>query len=318
MDCRRDITFIAYDTLCRICISDPVKNVRELLEQAKALALSVQYTLNMYDSDSELSRLCSSYIPGRPEKISKMLFDFICLNLEFSQQTEGNFDFTVGTLVKMWNFLSDQPEIPDKKKIGCIRKSVGYHKVHLKQEREVVFDTEGMILDPGASGKGYALGLTVDFLKNHGILHAVLDFGGNVFVIGGKKDLEEKEKPWRVAIRHPNSHGNLGVVELMNRGIATSSWYEHGFEKNGRIYHHLLNPYTGEPQESDISSVSIISSYAIYTDFVSTAFFIMGMEKGCRLMKYLKHCKNIDVDYIAIKKNGELSTSDGIKFIANC
>lgn len=316
MDHQRDITFIAYDTLCRIYIADPVKNEVDLLEQTKALALSVQNTLNMYDADSELSRLCSSYIPGKPEKISEMLFDFILQNLEFSKQTEGNFDFTVGPLMKMWNFLADRPEIPDKEKIRRIRKRVGYKKIHLTSKKEILFDVDGMTLDPGASGKGYALELTADFLKNHGIVHAVLDFGGNVFVIGGKKNLEEKEEPWRVAIRHPNGHGNLGIVELMNKGISTSSWYEHGFEKNGKIYHHLLNPYTGEPQESDISSVSIVSSRAVYTDFVSTAFFIMGMEKGKHLIKYLKNHKNIDVDYIALKKNGELFTSDGIKFVA--
>ena len=307
------ITFVAYDTICTVCISGPTEeSSRLLLEKAKRLALLVHNTLSMYDPDSELSKLCASYTFGKPAVVSKMLYDFIKLNLEFSQQTDGAFDFTVGPLVKLWDFLGDHPQIPGDQDLERVKKRVGFHHVHLSSARqEVVFDAADMMLDPGASGKGYALQLVSDFLKESGVKKGVLDFGGNLFVLGSKPSTEGKEEPWSVGIRCPDKKSMIGAVNLSDRGIATSSWYEHCFRKGGRIYHHLLDPLTGRPQEMDISSVSIISSKAVYTDFLSTAFFVMGFEAGCKLATHIRDRKGIDVDYVVLKKDGRLLASKG-------
>lgn len=312
----KKITFIAYDTLCTIRISQPEgKDAGSVLMQARALALSVQDTLNMYSPDSELSRLCASYTPGVPAPVSPMLYDFIRLNLEFSQRTDGAFDFTVGPLVKLWDFLSENPRIPPEQALEGAMKQVGYRHVRLdSRQQAVVFDREGMTLDPGASGKGYALGLAADFLKDSGVRSAVLDFGGNLFVIGHKPSGTGQADTWRVGIRHPDRDGCLGTVCLAGRGIATSSWYEHSFCKGDTVYHHLLDPYTGRPKEMDISSVSILSSGAVYTDLLSTAFFVMGHEAGCALAHHLRHSRNIDVDYVILKKDGSVLSSEGACF----
>lgn len=127
----RTITFVAFDTLCAISIFGEEACVPEqekeacLLEQAKALVLSVQDTLNMYDPKSELSRLCASYIPGKPQKVSPVLWEFIWLNLEFSGQTGGMFDFTVGPLVKLWDVLAEEPKIPEGKMLKEAMERVG-------------------------------------------------------------------------------------------------------------------------------------------------------------------------------------------------
>lgn len=310
------ITFVAYDTLCTIRILEPpAGHASSLLSQAKELACSVQRTLNMYDPGSELSRLCAGYTPGIPAGISEMLYQFIRLNLEFSEQTGGAFDFTVGPLVKLWNFLAEHPEIPTDRELDRAMQTVGYRHVRLSDgRREVTMDVPGMSLDPGASGKGFALDLVVDFFKAEGVKNAVLDFGGNLFVLGHKPSFEGKREQWRVGIRHPDQKNFLGSVCLADRGIATSSWYEHSFQKNGVVYHHLLDSRTGKPQETDISSVSILSSEAVYTDLLSTAFFVMGFERGCALAEQLKSGQGIDVDYVVLKKDGSLAASEGACF----
>ena len=339
----RTITFAAFDTLCTIsifgekgeggflpgegrkdkcfigkqgeeaCLPGQEKEAF-LLEQAKALVLSVQDTLNMYDPKSELSRLCASYIPGEPQKVSPMLWEFIQLNVEFSRQTGGMFDFTVGPLVKLWDVLAEEPKIPEGKMLKEAMERVGCQHIHLLPDSQsVIFDRPGMVLDPGASGKGFGLGLAADFLKKRGIKHGILDFGGNLFAIGGKPGGERtgEERAWRVGIRHPDKPAFLGPVELADRGIATSSWYEHCFQKEGKIYHHLLNPFTGKPQETDISSVSILSSRAVYTDLLSTAFFVMGAEKGCKLAEELEAGHGVDVGYVVLKRDGSSLCSLG-------
>lgn len=247
-------------------------------------------------------------------KVSSRLYDFIRLNLEFSRLTEGWFDFTVGPLVKLWDILARDPRAPEEKELRQAAGKVGCQHVHTEEEsRGIVFDVPGMVLDPGASGKGYALGTVADFLQANQVRHAVLDFGGNLFVIGQKPSEGGRTKPWRAGIRHPDKEHFLGSVKLDGRGIATSSWYEHCFRKEGTIYHHLLDPHTGRPGETDISSVSVLSSKAVYTDFLSTAFFVMGVQKGRMLAERLKP-HGIDADYVVLKKDGSLSASKGAEF----
>lgn len=312
----KEIIFVAYDTLCSLRLPEPVHGGSDkLLDQARTLALKVQNTLNMYDPQSELSRLCSSYTPGKKEKVSKMLWEFVKLNLKFSQQTEGSFDFTVGPLMKLWDFAAEKPKRPSAEKLREAAGRVGYGRVHVDLELpEVWFDAPGMVLDPGASGKGYALEVVCDFLRERGVEDAVLDFGGNLFAIGGKRKGDGRKRPWRAAVRSPNRGEILGTVELYNRGIGTSSWYEHGFEMDGTVYYHLLDPATGLPQRTDISSVSILSSSALYTDLMSTAFFIMGFEQGCKLAERIKNQESVDLDYVVLKSDGEIEASEGAHF----
>ena len=80
----------------------------------------------------------------------------------------------------------------------------------------------------------------------------------------------------------------FGTVQLQDAGIATSSWYEHSFQKNGTVYHHLLDPRTGYPMPLTLKSVSILSSRPVYTDLLSTAFFILGEEEGGVLVDRLR------------------------------
>lgn len=312
----KETVFVAYDTVCSIRIEETEnKESGLILKEAKKLAKQVQNTLNMYDPISELSRLCLSYIPGKKITVSKMLWEFIKVNLEFSYRTEGVFDFTVGPLMKLWDFTAEHPKPPPEYKLERALDRVGFQKVHTDSAApEVTFDVPGMVLDPGASGKGYALRLAADWLKERGVNRAVLDFGGNLFAIGGKQGLGGEERPWKAAIRSPQRDAVLGTVELCNRGIATSSWYEHGFEKNGTVYHHLLDVKTGKPRNTDISSVSVLSSNALYTDLMSTAFFVMGVKKGCALAEEIEEETGVDLDYVVLKTDGELIASKNACF----
>ena len=91
----------------------------------------------------------------------------------------------------------------------------------------------------------------------------------------------------------------FGTVQLQDAGIATSSWYEHSFQKNGTVYHHLLDPRTGYPMPLTLKSVSILSSRPVYTDLLSTAFFILGEEEGGVLVDRLRRDSGEMIEYVA-------------------
>lgn len=117
------------------------------------------------------------------------------------------------------------------------------------------------------------------------------------------------------SIRDPDNTGSVfGTVQLQDAGIATSSWYEHSFQKNGTVYHHLLDPRTGYPMPLTLKSVSILSSRPVYTDLLSTAFFILGEEEGGVLVDRLRRDSGEMIEYVAVREDGTVAASPGAAF----
>ena len=310
------VRFIAYDTTCSVGI-DAAQNAPAILAEAQQVALGVQAALSMFDAGSELSRLCTGYTPGVPCPVSDMLYSFLECNLQLAAATDGVFDPTVAPLVKLWDFTAQQPAAPAPEALAEALGRVGYRHIALDPAKKaVVFDRPGVGFDPGASGKGFALGLVVDTLRAHGVETAVLDFGNNLFVLG-QKHTAEGPRPWKVAIRDPDDYGgDIGAVPLADMGVSTSSWYEHCFRQNGKVYHHILNARTGMPQELLLKSVSILSSAGLYTDLLSTAFFLLGEEKGAALVERYRAQSGERIEYVAVRLDGTVAASAGAGFTA--
>lgn len=317
---QRQLSFIAYDTICKVTITVPEGADGEmLLGAAGDLAAQVETTLSMFDGQSELSRMCMSYVPGQPYPVSLMLFTFMEQTLVAAAMTDGAFDPTVGPLVKLWDFLADSPRVPEEQEILRTLDRVGYRHITMDQERRAaVFDREGIVFDPGAAGKGFALELVAGLLREKGVTQAILDFGGNLYVIGGKVNQDTGELlPWKTAVRNPDALDSvIGTVPMMDCGIATSSWYEHCFKKDGEVYHHLLNPITGYPLPLKLKSVSILSSSGTLTDLLSTVFFVLGEEKGSQLLAQMRERTGERIEYIAVLEDGQVRASEGAEFRA--
>nr|WP_287227466.1 FAD:protein FMN transferase [Oscillibacter sp.] len=218
-------------------------------------------------------------------------------------------------MVKLWDFLSQTPQIPSAERIRAVLDRVGYQHVRLdRNTRTVTFDLLESVWIR-AQLEGLRPGLTVDRLRQGGVRQAVLDYGGNLFVIGAHQDAQGGTRPWKVAIRDPDNTGSVfGTVQLQDAGIATSSWYEHSFQKNGTVYHHLLDPRTGYPMPLTLKSVSILSSRPVYTDLLSTAFFILGEEEGGVLVDRLRRDSGEMIEYVAVREDGTVAASPGAAF----
>lgn len=316
---QRQLSFIAYDTMCRISAAVPSGiDGTVILKAARKLAVQVEETLSMFDGRSELSRMCREYVPGQAYALSPMLFTFMEQTLKVAEMTGGAFDPTVGPLVKLWDFLAEDPKIPAKTDLREVLDHVGYQHILMERERQAaVFDCAGLGFDPGAAGKGFALELVAELLKAHSVTQAVLDFGGNLYVIGGKRDAAAgKRLPWNVAVRNPDAVDSMiGMVPMEDCGIATSSWYEHCFEKDGKLYHHLLNPKTGYPMPLKLKSVSILSSSATLTDLLSTAFFVLGEREGAGLVEQMRVLTGEKIEFVAVLEDGRVRASEGARFV---
>jgi thiamine biosynthesis lipoprotein len=144
----------------------------------------------------------------------------------------------------------------------------------------------GQSVDLGGIGKGFASDRFMEIFQEYGVTSAFSNIGGNVSTLGNKPD----GSPWRVGIRHPRLNGLLGAVTVTGKAVVTSGDYErYFFGRDGRRFHHILNPITGYPADSGLISVTVVTDSAMTADALSTAVFVAGLKRGLVMMeKYLR------------------------------
>ena len=203
--------------------------------------------------------------------------------LEIAEKSCGAFDPSVGPLVRLWGINTENARVPSDSEIETARSLVDWKKVRL-EGREVFLEEKGMSLDLGGIAKGYAADEIVRILEKHRVKRAVIDLGGNIYVYGRKKNGEA----WRVGVRNPREKDGNPILTLRldeSGSVVTSGVYERFFERDGKIYHHILDPKSGRPSNSGILSVTIVDSSSMRADALSTTAFILGPERFQELFK---------------------------------
>ena len=223
----------------------------------------------------------------RPVKVSADFFGVMESALFYAAISDGAFDPTVGPLTALWDIGGKNQKIPLQHEIDEVLLLVNFNDVELDRANSTVFlRQEGMALDLGAIAKGYAADEAAAIIKNAGIPRAIIDLGGNILVLGEKKD----KTLWSVGVQDPyDSRGvYLGIIQVPEKTVVTSGVYERFFEADGISYHHIFSPFDGYPMQNDLLSVTIITDSSMTADALSTAVFVMGYEKGKALIESLE------------------------------
>jgi thiamine biosynthesis lipoprotein len=189
--------------------------------------------------------------------------------------TGGLFDPAIGSVSRLWTWGEDGA-VPHPDSIAAALARVGLDKLSAKGPGRVT-------LDLGGVAKGYAVGLAARKIESLGFRSAIITAGGDMRLVGRRPD----GKPWRIAIRHPRKPGAfIGFLKLSDTSVSTSGDYERCFVRDGRRYHHILDPRTGMPGERSVS-VTVVGPDAATSDALSTGLFLMGPEEGARLVESL-------------------------------
>ncbi len=212
----------------------------------------------------------------------------------YSELTDGRFDITVYPLSKLWDFKNGS--IPSDKDIAMALKSVGYEKIE-QNKNEVRLN--GTKIDLGGIAKGYISFKAREYLEGRGVENAVLNFGGNIVLMGD----EYRE----VEIKNPFKDGKIATLYLKDTSIVTSGTYERFIEKDGKKYHHILDPDTGYPCDSDVVSATIICKNPTDADALSTACVVLGCKEATNLIDRLD-----GVEAVFVTIDGKIHTSSGI------
>lgn len=250
---------------------------RVQLETAVDLAFEevrrIDDLLSNYKPRSEWSQV-NREAANRAVRVSPELFDFLKTCIEYSWQSGGTFDITVGPLVRVWGFYKGAGRLPHRAEIRGALARVGYQKVLLDEENQSVrFARTGVEIDPGGIGKGYAVDRVVEILKERGIRSALVSGGGSsIYGLGAPPG----EKGWPVKIRHPRTpKQTVADLVLHDLSMSTSGTSEKFFAAGGKIYSHVFDPRTGYPAQG-VLSVSVTAPRTIDSEAWTKPFFIQG------------------------------------------
>jgi thiamine biosynthesis lipoprotein len=288
-------------------------NAEKAIEEAFAEMERINSLLNNYDPTSEVSRI-NQNAGGTAVEISLETMAALKRAISFCDMTGGALDITIGPLLKLWGFGTDDVGMaasePDA---GAIRKAkslVDYHALELaeqatadgKMKRTARLAKQGMWIDVGSFSKGFVADKAMVILRKKGIRNVLVIAGGTVCAMGHKPD----GSLWQVGIQHPRKPGGLmAVVSLKDSSISTSGDYEIYYEKKGKRRTHIIDPRTGAPVPG-LQSASVIAPVGMTSDALSTSLFVLGPENGISLVKKLP-----GVEALIVSEGGKVIFSDG-------
>ncbi|MBE9502839.1 MAG: FAD:protein FMN transferase [Proteobacteria bacterium] len=245
--------------------------------------------------------------PGENVSVSEETLDLVEAGLHFHAISQGSFDITLGKLIDLWRFKDEEEgqSPPPDDDIKAAIKISGPQNLNIDRPGKTISTIADVHLDLGGIAKGFIIDRAGELLAQRNVKNFIIDAGGDMIVKGKKGD-----KAWRVGLRHPRKPGEvLASLDLNGdlTSIVTSGDYEQVFFHEGKRYHHILDPSTGYPAKG-LMSVTIKAGDAKSADALSTAVFVLGKEKGLRLIESLNGVEGVLVD-----EDSKVTISSGLK-----
>lgn len=304
------VRFLAFNTVIDIEAYGEPEACRAAFEEARALCRRYERLFSRTLPHSDIARINEA--AGAAVAIDPLTYDLLSKALGYCAESEGAFDITVGPAVRLWNF--HKGVVPDDRKLAEAVRHVNWRALALwkapasagaasdigtKGAASAPTADEGgasgplacfaqladpaSALDAGGIAKGWIADALVAAMRAHGLSGVIVNLGGNVAVSGAKPTGE----PWNVGIRNPANPATLiGAVPLTGGSAVTSGVYERCFTAlDGTFYHHILNPRTGMPVDTDVAGVTVICEKSVDAEGFSTTLLALGLDRGRALVR---------------------------------
>ena len=237
----------------------------------------IESALSLHLSQSEIAAI-NENAGVQPVEVSQRTFDLLQRAKELSEQSDGAFDITIAPVVELWGITSDHPHVPTDEELAQAMALMGLEDLVLDEEACTAYLTRpGMAIDLGGLAQGWTADQLREYARELGAGRGYVSRGGNLMTIGERPD----GHPFQFGLRDPQGDAStyLGTVTLEDGcTMATTGGYERYFEEDGIRYHHVLDPRTGYPADSDLLSVAVISKDGTLADYLSTTLFVQGLE----------------------------------------
>ena len=294
------VTFRAFDTLCVVSADVDAAALREI----EALCARYELLLSRFNPESRLFAL--NAVAGKWIDVGEELANVLHAALGYCERTGGLFDITMGGVCRLWDFK--RGVVPDGAAIAEALAHVDWRNVQIEGTQARIADSQATI-DLGGMAKGYIADKVIDLLKRRGATSGVINLGGNVACLGGKPD----GSAWNVGLRAPVPSGgslqaaSFASVPVRGKSVVTSGVYERAFVRNGRVLHHILDPRTGKPAETDVLSATVVADKSIDADGYTTALIVMGADEALAFAE-----QTPGIEAILLTTNAHLLKTTGI------
>ncbi len=289
-------TLFAMDTIMEL----QAYGNEEVLAGAEAMIRDIEKKVSVTDEASEISKLNANGSASLSDDTKELLSEA----LEICDKTDGALDISIYPVLKAWGFTTSDYSVPSDEDLDSLLEHVNYKDIAINESNASI--KQGMQIDLGSVTKGYTSSHIADYFRENGVTSALINLGGNVECVGSKPNGEK----WKVAIKSPfkDSKSNvLAVIDAEDVAIITSGGYERYFEENGETYWHILDPKAGYPAQNGLISVTIIGKDGTLCDGLSTALFVMGLEKATKFWQ-----ESSDFDAVLVADNGDIYITEGI------
>ncbi len=294
----------------------------------------------LYDLDRRLSATSDgseiyalNHAGGRPVTLSGDAKQLLGRALDLCAMTDGALDLTAYSAVEAWGFTgSSGYRVPSQAELDALAAKIDYTRVKLDRDSGQASLPDGMELDLGAVAKGWAGDLLARLVREtDGVDGALLNLGqSTIQTVGAKPD----GSAWRIGIQDPLGEDTalaqleqgdgsqaaeetgqldyLGVLELTDRAMSTSGGYQRCFVQDDEIYWHILDPKTAAPARSGLASVTVVADSGLLCDGLSTALFVMGLDRGVQFWQTWHDHKDVSFDCIFITDDGSVYLTPGL------
>lgn len=254
-----------------------------ILDQCLSLCRDYEQMLSRTITGSDINRV--NLGRGEPVEVHAETAALIKQAVAYGQLSGGIFDCSIAPLSALWDFHSEAHRIPSDSKLQSALSHVDYRKIKINKNT-VTLEDPLMEIDLGGIAKGFIADQIKEYLESQNISSALINLGGNVLAVGNKPD----GSLWNIGIQKPfaTAGTSIATASISDQSLVTSGVYERYFEKDGVLYHHLLDPSTGYPFYNDLCSVTILSDSSSEADALSTTCFGLGLEKGMEMIESLE------------------------------
>jgi len=296
-------TRLLLDTVCTITVYDPAE--QGLLIEALDLCEKYESLYSRTIEGSDVWRI--NHAEGMPVSVEESTAGLIQAALDYGAVSGGFFDITVGRLCALWDF-SGNPSVPSPADLAKALDTVDYRQVSIESGMVRIGNAQAW-LDLGGIAKGYIADQLAGFLKERGVKSAIINLGGNIVTVGKRPD----GGLWYIGVTQPFSDRSeiIGGLSIGEASIVTSGIYERQFMENGILYHHILDPASGMPVDSDVVSVTIVTESSTAGDALSTIVILLGSEKAAAVLDQAPGL----VGAVLMLKSGELLQYGDIDFL---
>lgn len=305
--------------LCVLCLCACTKKAAP--KTLELFAMDTYMTLQVYGDDDVLSSLSQEIDEldhllsatneksglfalnqeGRAE-CDPRLTELLSESLALFDRTGGALDVSVYPAVRLWGFPTDDFRVPLDEELSEALIYIGAS--HVRLSGDTVTMDAGTMLDFGAVAKGYAARACLELLEASDASAAVLSLGGNIQTYGDKPGGD-----WLIGITDPTGETDYFATLSLSgtHAIVTSGSYQRYFEQDGKRYHHILDPKTGKPAETGLLSVTVVCDDALVADGLSTALFVMGLDKATGFYR-----ESDDFEAVFYLEDGRIYVTEGL------